>query len=221
VAWLPVTPAPPRAVVLVGHGGTMSKDSRFVTRLAGQLADGHGYATLAIDAPFHGERTPEQERGLSPRQRRERHGQQAWQERVAGAADQAVADWRAAIDAVQALDEVPGVPLGYLGLSMGTRYGIPLAAAELRIRAAVFGLFGHPAGDPGAAFARAAGEVSVPAMFLLQWDDEVFPRDDGLALFGLLGSRPKTLHANLGGHFDVPLAELGHGADFLARHLTP
>jgi dienelactone hydrolase len=221
IAWLPATPAPPRAVVLVGHGGTMSKDSRFVTRLAGQLASEHGYATLAIDAPFHGERTPAAERDRSPRQRRELLGPAAWRGRIESAAGQAVADWRAAIDAVQALDEVPGVPVGYLGLSMATRFGIPLAAAEPRIRAAVFGLFGQPASDTGAPLARAARQVAVPALFLLQWDDEVFPRADGLALYDLLGSRPKALHANLGGHFDVPLAELSQGADFLARQLTP
>jgi hypothetical protein len=35
-----------------------------------------------------------------------------------------------------------------------------------------------PAGDGEAAFARAAREVAVPVLFLLQWDDELFPRDN-------------------------------------------
>jgi dienelactone hydrolase len=221
VAWLPDPPVPPRAIVLVGHGGTMSKDSRFVGRLAGQLASGPGYATVAIDAPYHGERIPDDERGLSPRQRRERLGPAGWLERNARSTGQVVADWRAAIDAALALAEVPDVPVGYFGLSMATRFGIPLAAAEPRIRAAVFGLFGHPERGQDAAFARAARQVAVPALFLLQWDDDIFSRDAGLALYEALGSRPKTLHANLGGHFDIPLAELGQGVDFLGRHLTP
>jgi dienelactone hydrolase len=221
VAWLPAAPVPPRAIVLVGHGGTMSKDSRFVSRLADQFASGPGYATLAIDAPYHGERLPDDERGLSPRQRRERLGPAGWLERNARSTDQVVADWRAAIDAALALPEVPDVPVGYFGLSMATRFGIPLAAAESRITAAVFGLFGHPSNGQDAAFAHAARQVAVPALFLLQWDDEIFPRDSGLALYEALGSRPKTLHANLGGHFDLPLSELTQGVDFLGRRLTP
>jgi hypothetical protein len=63
--------------------------------------------------------------------------------------------------------------------------------------------------------------VTIPVLFLLQWDDELFPRDDGLALFGLLGSRPKTLHANSGGHLQVPPAEVSQAVQFLRRHLAP
>jgi hypothetical protein len=48
---------------------------------------------------------------------------------------------------------------------------------------------------------------------------ELFPRDDGLALFDLLASEDKTLHANPGGHLRVPRAELGGAAHFLRRRL--
>jgi hypothetical protein len=41
-------------------------------------------------------------------------------------------------------------------------------------------------------------------LFLQQWDDELFSRDDCLALFDLLASEDKTLHANPGGHLGVP-----------------
>lgn len=34
------------------------------------------------------------------------------------------------MDAVQGLGAVPDFPVGYFGVSMGTRFGIPLAAAE-------------------------------------------------------------------------------------------
>jgi hypothetical protein len=45
------------------------------------------------------------------------------------------------------------------------------------------------------------------------------PRESGLALFGAFASAEKTLHANAGGHLDVPRFELGSSVRFFARHL--
>jgi dienelactone hydrolase len=221
VLWLPARAAPRRPLVLIGHGGAMHKETPFIVRVAHALASGPGYACLAIDLPLHGERTPPDERGLSPRQRRARLGLDAWRARNEAAAGQAVADWRAALDAAASAGPVPPGPVGYLGLSMGTRFGVPLIAAEPRISAAFLGLFGVGPADHGSAFAQAARQVSVPVLFLMQWDDELFPRDDGLALFDLLGSPHKTLHASPGSHLEIPPAELKSGIRFLGRHLGP
>jgi dienelactone hydrolase len=219
VVWLPEQAAERRPLVLIGHGGAMHKEAPFVARLASWLAEGPGYATLAIDLPVHGERTPEDEKGLSPLERRNRLGVEAWRQRNASNTDQAVADWRAAIDAVQELDSAVHGPVGYAGVSMGTRFGIPLAAAEPRITAAVFGLFGIAAGDTESAFAAAARQISIPVLYLLQWDDELFPREDGLTLFDLLGTRDKTMHANPGGHLRLPRAEIDGMLEFLRNRL--
>jgi len=62
--------------------------------------------------------------------------------------------------------------------------------------------------------------VRIPVLFLLQRDDELFPRAEGLALFDLLGSRHKTLHANPGGHLQIPAAEVSQAAQFLRQHLS-
>jgi dienelactone hydrolase len=219
ILWLPERPAARRPLVLLGHGGGMHKQSAFIDRLGNWLASGPGFACLAIDLPLHGERTPPEEIGLSIRERRSRLGLDAWRERNARATVQAVGDWRAAIDAARDLDPVSGGPVGYFGLSMGTRFGVPLIAAEPRIAASVLGLFGVPATDAESAFARAARQVTIPVLFLQQWDDELFPRDDCLTLFDLLASADKTLHANPGGHLGVPRAELGGAAHFLRRRL--
>jgi dienelactone hydrolase len=208
ILWLPERPAERRPLVLLGHGGGMHKQSPFIDGLGNWLASGPGFACPAIDLPIHGERTPPEEVGLSIRERRRRLGLADWRERNAGATEQAVGDWRAAIDASQDVDPVPHGPVGYFGLSMGTRFGVPLIAAEPRISVAVLGLFGHPATDTESAFARAARQVTIPVLFLQQWDYELFPRDDCLALFDLLASEDKTLHANPGGHLGVPRAEL-------------
>jgi hypothetical protein len=84
---------------------------------------------------------------------------------------------------------------------MGAAIGVPLVAAEPRIAAAVFGLAGRET------LAEAAGRITVPVEFLLQWDDEMVPREVGLALFDAFASREKTLHANPGRHAAVPAFE--------------
>ncbi len=189
-----------------------------VVRAAGELA-ALGCAVVSIDLPFHGYRTPPDEVGLSAAERRSRLGLDAWRARNALATTEAVADWRAALDAAQARPEVSSGPAGYFGLSLGTRSGLPLTAAEDRIAAAALGLFGYSgeAGPPGVA--EAARGVTVPVLFLVQWDDELYPRDDGLALFDLLASPHKTLHASPGRHLDIPAEQISAALEFVARQL--
>jgi dienelactone hydrolase len=216
--WLPADRSGPQPVVLVGHGAGGSKDAPLVVGVARRLTR-LGCAVAAIDLPYHGERTPPDEVGLSALERRQRLGLDAWRERNAQATPEGVADWQAALDAAQALPEVGRGPAGYFGLSLGTRSGLPLAAAESRLTAAVLGLFGYSAtaGPPGVA--EAARQVTIPLLFLVQWDDELYPRSDGFALFDLLASEQKTLHANPGGHLDVPRGEFAAAMNFLAQHL--
>jgi hypothetical protein len=68
--------------------------------------------------------------------------------------------------------------------------------------------------------ADAAAQITVPVEFELQWDDEIVPRQSGLALFDAIGSAQKTLHANPGGHMQVPMFEVDSSERFFARHLT-
>jgi hypothetical protein len=105
VAWLPGQPATRRPLVLLGHAGGMHKEALFVARLGNWLASVPGYAALAIDLPYHGDRTPAGERGLSAAERRNEMGLHAWRERNSQATSQAIADWQAAIAAVQDLDQ--------------------------------------------------------------------------------------------------------------------
>jgi hypothetical protein len=52
-----------------------------------------------------------------------------------------------------------------------------------------------------------------------KWDDEIMPRESGLALFDAIGSAEKTPHANPGGHIDVPTFEVDSSECFFARRL--
>jgi dienelactone hydrolase len=216
--WLPVSGAGPWPAVLVGHGAGGHKEAPIVVRAARELT-ALGCAVVSIDLPFHGDRTPPEEVGLSAAERRSRLGLDGWRARNALATTEAVADWRAALDAAQARPEVTGGPAGYFGLSLGTRSGLPLTAAEERISVAALGLFGYSAqtGPPGVA--EAARGVTIPVLFLVQWDDELYPRSDGLALFDLLASPRKTLHANPGRHLDIPATEISAALRFVAGQL--
>jgi hypothetical protein len=64
-----------------------------------------------------------------------------------------------------------------------------------------------------------APNVQCPVRFLVQWDDEIVPRDRCLELFSTIGSKRKTLHANPGLHSAVPAFEIRDSTDYLANVL--
>ncbi|MFF4291990.1 alpha/beta hydrolase, partial [Streptomyces sp. NPDC001633] len=125
--------------------------------------------------------------------------------------DKAVPEWQAALDALLTLPEIGG-PVGYAGM---TAVGIRLAVLEPRIAAAGF----FAGGYVPRAQREEARQVTVPLLFLLQWDDAGNPRQRALDLFDAFGSKEKTLHANLGGHAGTPWFEADDGNRFFARHL--
>jgi dienelactone hydrolase len=129
----------------------------------------------------------------------------------------AVAEWKAALDAVEALDYVGQGPVGYWGVSMGTAIGVPFLAAEPRVRAAVLGLAGIHTEE----FEKAARSITIPLIFMCQWNDEVAPRDASLALYDAFGSAEKSMHANPGGHLGIPPFEREQWEQFYLRHLGP
>jgi alpha-beta hydrolase superfamily lysophospholipase len=192
-----------------------------VVARAHRYVTGHGFTVAAIDAPGHGDRpkTEQDDRSMAVIRERVAAGEPLAPQIArhnAALAERAVPEWQATLDALQALDGVGrDGPVGFWGVSMGSGIGIPFTAAEPRITAAVFGLAASEA------LAEEAARVTVPVEFLLQWDDEVVPRDWGLALFDAFASREKTLHANPGPHMGVPAFEMESAERFLARHLSP
>ncbi|HEY2522931.1 MAG TPA: alpha/beta hydrolase [Streptosporangiaceae bacterium] len=217
VLWTPDHEAGPRPLILVGHGGGQHKRAPGVVARAARFAGEGGFAVAAIDAPNHGDRARSAEfEQVAAEMRaamaagRDLSGLVAMHELLAS---QAVADWQRVIGALQEVDQVDGAAVGYWGVSMGTGLGVPLLAAEPRIGAAVLGLLGVPG------LAEAAAKVTASVQFLLQWDDELVPRDQGLALFDALASAEKTLHANRGGHGNIPAFEIDDALAFFSRHL--
>ena len=221
VLWVPAGAAGPRPLVLLGHGGGGGhKKAPGLLARGRRLVTGCGFAAAAIDVPGFGDRakTEQDERFVAEIRARQAAGEPIGPlvaRHNAALAERAVPEWRSVLDALQALDVVgPGGPVGYWGVSLGTRIGVPLVAAEPRITAAVFGLASRDM------LAEAAARVAIPVEFLLQWDDELVPREEGLALFDAFASAEKTLHANPGRHGEVPAFELASTERFFARHLS-
>lgn len=218
VLWTPQHATGPRPLILMGHGGGQHKKAPGISARAGRFVAEGGFAVAAIDAPNHGDRPKDEEfvRVVTENRARMVVGEDtaalvaAMHDLMAG---QAVAEWQAVITAVQELDHVGAGPVGYWGMSMGCGLGVPLLAAEPRVRAAVLGLLGVHG------LAETAARVTVPVQFLLQWDDDQVPRAQGLALFDALASAEKTLHANPGKHGGIPGFETDSSLRFFTRHL--
>lgn len=211
--WTPEAGGEGTPVALLGHGGSLHKRADYILATARRLVRHHGVSAVAIDGPAHGDRRPDG--GGDPEQVR-REFDKAWQR--GEVTDETVADWKAALDAVQGL--LGEGPVGYFGLSMGTMMGLPLVVAEPRVRAAVLGLMGVW-GPNGPRLAEDAPRLACPVRFLVQWDDEIVPRGTALELFDRIGSREKALRAHPGRHVEVPPDEMRAVADFLGARLAP
>jgi len=204
---------PPRAILLACHGGSGHKRSRAIVAIA-QAAVPLGLAVLAIDGPVHGERRADGD--LTP-QTAIAAFRQAWREGVGR--DDMARDFSAALDVLVARPMYQGVPVGYVGVSMGTAYGLALLAREPRIGAAVIGLWGtnYAASSHLPAL---AGQVRCPVWFTQQWDDEIFDRAGTFELFDALGSENKRLVAYPGPHRELEGQRLDEALAFLVRQLA-
>ena len=232
IMWLPEAATAPRPTILIGHGGTQHKRVPNVLGLARRFVRHLGYNAVAIDAPGHGERVTDPGAADEARKRLEQRiaegasggargmrlgpeEARAWVERTR----RGVVDWRAVVDDLAASEHSNG-KLGYWGVSMGTAIGLPFVAAEPRIDAAVLGLAGL-SNRPGADhFESAARSLTIPIMFVFQWDDELMTRESGIGLFDAIGSAEKTMHVNPGGHVATPLFERDAYDAFFRRHLA-
>ncbi len=212
VLWQPERGGVDAPMVLFGHGASGDRHQMPIPRLARTLVAGAGFNALAIDGPVHGRRRM----GDGAR------GAFAVEWRREGCVEDMVADWRTALDAMQALAAVGHGRIGYWGLSMGTIFGAPLVAAEPRIEVAVLGLMGVT--GPTERFRQqirsAALAIRCPVFFVMQLEDELFTREQYLELFDAFASTDKRLHANPGLHPQVPVEELDFSVEFLRGRLS-
>jgi dienelactone hydrolase len=209
ILWTPAGDHERRPLVLLGHGGGQHKKAPAMTGRARRMT-ALGFAAVALDAPGHGDRRDPSADVTGLRRPTPDEFAQANADR----AKSAVPEWRATLDALR--DHGHGLEkIGFVGVAMGASIGIPLAAEEPRITAAVFGL-----APPHPSLTEAAKRITIPIKYLMQWDDELIPRESSLALFDAFASTEKTLHANPGSHAAVPSHERDSDDHFLQRHLA-
>ncbi|MBM3226690.1 MAG: hypothetical protein FJZ47_23240 [Candidatus Tectomicrobia bacterium] len=102
-----------------------------------------------------------------------------------------------------------------------------VAATGHRFRCAVLGKYGmlQASTSPAAAsmaprFTRDAPRVSIPVLFHMQWDDELFPRKGQCALFDALGTPEKSLIAFPGPHSTATPPAVQAWCEFVGRSLA-
>ena len=217
ILWTPAQQERPVPLVLMGHGGSGHKRAERQLLLGRRFAGVSQMAAAAIDGPFHGDRvaTP-----LEPRQYQERLAAMGLDKVTDGMID----DWCATLDALSQLDTINTDRVAYIGFSMGTRFGLPyVAAAGSRLCCAVLGKNGMRAPatlNTAARFTRDAPRVTVPVLFHVQWDDELFPRAGQFELFDLLGAHDKRLIAFPGPHGIAAPAAIWMWCEFITHQLA-
>jgi hypothetical protein len=227
VLWTPPQSTAPQALIAMGHGGSQHKKSASIRSRAMHYAKTYEWATLAIDAPKHGDRISPEEaefdraKTLARIQGKPIVQSLTIEEKIKYLDDlttQAVPEWQAALDIVlESFIIGKHIPMAYWGVSQGSSIGIPLLAADKRFCCAVLGLTHlHP---DHISLRKAAKKITIPLRFVFQWDDSIRDRNYGLTLFDTFGSQEKSMHINSGGHGEIPAAEVDSWDQFFLTHL--
>jgi uncharacterized protein len=229
VLYRPADPDMRPPVVVVGHGAGSSKDDPVMRPLFLHWA-AEGIACVAIDAPFHGERTA---RLVDPTAILMR----PFDGLHFGV--QTAVDTMRAVDWVQTRLDLDAHRLGFAGFSMGSILGVQFVAMDERVRAAVFALGGagllHYFAGMAPPERRRDFDLVAEALDPLHYapliaprpvlmvngrHDSIIPAPLGHALFAAL-KEPRTALWYDGDHGDIPREHIHAMRQFFLQHLRP
>ena len=152
---IPKVGEPPFPLVMVQHGLTGHKDVDYARLPALALAQ-QGYATLRIDAQYHGERARESDEGKFMEILYDLVGD--------GGYVQSIVDMRRALDFAETQDEIDTERVGYIGVSMGAMMGSVTCPIDERIDGAVLIIGGAMGPVANEAFAGVDGATFIHLM---------------------------------------------------------
>ena len=227
---LPLSGAKPRGAVILLAGSGGHKDTDYV-RLASDMLNTMGLATLSIDAQYHGDRARKGRSGdihliHLPTNR------DAW--------IQTVRDLRRSVDYLCSRTDIDASRIGFLGFSQGAMVGGTFIGVEPRIKAACLAVGGAGfvewAAETGAVPSSAAERLRIgammtdpiyfvgrfaprPLLILAARRDELIPASATERLARAAGDG-KTLIWYNSGHLLAPNAILIDARGFFDKHLA-
>jgi dipeptidyl aminopeptidase/acylaminoacyl peptidase len=206
---VPKNGARPLPLVVLIHGYTASKDGWFGTPapLVDSLID-RGFAVVASDAPFHGERST----GQVPSDVNDlRDVLIRW-----------TTEQRRMLDALAKRDDIDARRVAVVGASMGAVAAIALAAVDDRTQVVV------PAVPPLAGMDRTsvaavspftfAAALRRPALLLMGTKDTYYTTDDARRLFAHIAETRKELFFYDSGH-DLPAEWMTKAVEWIVKYL--
>lgn len=185
------------------HGGEIS---------AGLLRD--GYAVMALDAQYHGDRAVYNDY-INPG---EMVFERGWSVRYAKLLEQTVVDYRRAIDYLATRDDIDADRVGVLGYSMGGHMTFILAAVEPRVKAIVACVVPATPGFPAGAFQFARDLGDRPLEMMMARQDRYYTAEQAEWLYSLVPGNDKSLQLFDSGH-SLPEAYTREAVEWLSSHL--
>jgi len=212
VLWAPINSPENRPLVLIGHGGSQHKTAAGMVNLASFFVLNCGFCVAAIDGPIQGARRMDGLSGIEV-QTEFRH---MWEKDPQ--IDMMVRDWILTLDNLTSLIEINQNAVAWFGVSMGTAYGLPLAASDKRIKLAVLGMWSSDFTN-SQRLADDAPSVLCPVFFQMKWDDQFFSRLGQIDLFERLGCNEKWLKVYPGEHVALEGEQLHDAQEFISSKL--
>ncbi len=194
---VPDTGTGPYPCVILLHGFTGNKgewwedDSFYAGGLVSKALLGAGFAVLALDAQYHGERAYVNDYE-SPNAMRDR----GWLSRTVEMVIETVIEYRRAIDYLETRPDIDSSRIGVHGYSMGGMMAFLLTGTEPRVKAAVSCVtWNWDTGNPKYEliapynFARAIGDR--PFLMMMGRKDDLLPLNAAKRLYSLV-EKPTT-----------------------------